>query len=68
MVTGSPGSGMRVWPNSGKASESITEPPLIVSSQCMMRSPSRAGIERFLLRAEDGGVIGDRRGAGDTVR
>src|SRR6202035_6166678 len=27
-VASSPGSGIRVWPNSGKASASMTEPPL----------------------------------------
>ena len=47
---GSLGIGTRVLPNSGKASASMIEPPLIVSSQCMIRSPSSAGISACCLR------------------
>src|SRR5262249_24741869 len=38
------GIGTLVWPNSGKASASMTEPSLITCSQCMIRMPSKDGM------------------------
>ena len=61
MVTGSPGSGARAWPNSGKASDSITAPPLIDKFAMHDAQAVEGRHQGPLLGAEDVDVIGDRR-------